>query len=147
MKNPQFAFAQAQRDYRRLAAQGHSFAMLNLGMMYENGNGVPKNPAEAARWYEKGAEKDDPACLVRLGILLANGRGVPKDRVKALGCFFRAVELGEPAAQKPAGQVWERMENEERGRASVTAGQEPDYKEFLERLARETRPHAPKPKA
>jgi TPR repeat protein len=31
-------------------------AMYDLGFMYENGNGVSKDPAEALRWYQKAAD-------------------------------------------------------------------------------------------
>ena len=35
---------------RRLAEKGNAGAQFNLGLMYDNGEGVPKNKAEAAKW-------------------------------------------------------------------------------------------------
>jgi hypothetical protein len=32
-------------------------AQNNLGFMYENGNGVPKNNEEALKWYQAAADK------------------------------------------------------------------------------------------
>ena len=35
------------------AEAGEAAAMFNLGVMYENGQGVPKDAAEAVRWFHK----------------------------------------------------------------------------------------------
>ncbi|MBW1990284.1 MAG: sel1 repeat family protein [Deltaproteobacteria bacterium] len=122
MRNPHYAYTKARQDYRRLAAAGHVFAMRNLGMMYENGTGVPRLPSEAARWYKKGAEKDDPVCLLRLGMLLANGRGVPRDRPAAFAALHRAYTLGETAAGAALARLVDAMDPEEANRAAKDAG-------------------------
>ena len=49
--------AEAVRWLRRAAEQGNAAAQANLGRMYANGQGVPKDYAEAARWYRKAAEQ------------------------------------------------------------------------------------------
>ena len=41
-------YATAQRLYRPLAEQGNAIAQTNLGVLYANGLGVPKDFAEAA---------------------------------------------------------------------------------------------------
>ena len=35
------------------AGLGDSGAQYNLGLMYQNGQGVRKNPGEARKWFEK----------------------------------------------------------------------------------------------
>ncbi len=38
-------------ETKRLAERGLAFAQVNLGLMYDLGEGVPENDAEAVRWY------------------------------------------------------------------------------------------------
>ncbi|MBQ9799981.1 MAG: SEL1-like repeat protein, partial [Thermoguttaceae bacterium] len=40
------------------AEAGDAYAMSNLGVCYEYGNGVTKNLDEAERWYRKAMETD-----------------------------------------------------------------------------------------
>ena len=42
---------EAARWYRKAADQGNAAAQFNVGMMYELGQGVMQDYAEAARWY------------------------------------------------------------------------------------------------
>ncbi len=50
-------YATAIREFCPLAKQGHAKAQHNLGVMYENGQGVPQDDAEAVKWYHKAAEQ------------------------------------------------------------------------------------------
>jgi TPR repeat protein len=54
-------YSEAMRFFRKAADLGDTQAMSNIGVMYDNGEGVPKNAAEAARWYKKAADRDKPA--------------------------------------------------------------------------------------
>ena len=45
--------------YRRGAERGSSRAAINLGQLYEQGLGVPKDPVQALRWYRKAAGLGD----------------------------------------------------------------------------------------
>ena len=38
-------------EAKLLAEQGHVDAQYSLGVMYENGEGVPENDAEAVKWW------------------------------------------------------------------------------------------------
>ncbi len=42
-------YATALEEWRPLADQGHARAQCNLGVMYDNGYGVPENDAESAK--------------------------------------------------------------------------------------------------
>ena len=42
---------------RQAAEQGHADAQYNLGLMYDRGDGVPENDAEAVKWYRMAAEQ------------------------------------------------------------------------------------------
>ncbi|MDD9903249.1 MAG: tetratricopeptide repeat protein [Rhodospirillaceae bacterium] len=43
----------ALKNFREAAAQGHPKAQFELGLMYEQGDGVKRDFAEAAKWYRK----------------------------------------------------------------------------------------------
>jgi TPR repeat protein len=81
------------------AEQGDVRAQYMLGTMYEEGQGVPQDYAEALRWYRLVAEQDDAWAQSDLGALYANGRGVPQDYVSAHMWFNLAVANGNLAAE------------------------------------------------
>ncbi len=41
----------ALKEFRLLAEQGHAQAQVNLGILYSQGRGVPKDNVQAYRWY------------------------------------------------------------------------------------------------
>jgi TPR repeat protein len=51
--------------------------------MYDKGEGVAKDDAEAARWYRKAAEQGYAKAQFNLGFMYANGEGVAKNFVLA----------------------------------------------------------------
>ena len=52
-------YAEAVKWYRIAAEQGDADAQFNLGLLYNNGDGVTQNYTEAAKWYHKAAEQGD----------------------------------------------------------------------------------------
>ncbi len=51
--------------------------------MYDLGEGVIKDSAEAARWFRKSAEQGNVVVQAVLGYMYAMVKGVPKDYVQA----------------------------------------------------------------
>jgi TPR repeat protein len=92
-------YATAAQLWRPLADKGDGMAQFYLGVMYENGWGVPQNWAEAAKWYRLAAEQNYAIAQSNLAGMYLNGRGVPKDEAKALRLYCRAADSGEPIAQ------------------------------------------------
>ena len=111
------------------AEKGDAAAQFNLGVSYANGQGVPKDEAEAAKWYRKAADKGYAAAQVSLGVIYADGRGVPKDEAEAYKWYLLAGAKGDEMAKK-AIPLFER----EITPAQRTEGQ---------RLAREWKPRKP----
>ena len=74
----------ALRILHELAEQGDAQAQLNLGSLYTNGLGVPKNNVEAANWTRKAANQGLPQAQVLLGLLYENGQGVRKNNAEAV---------------------------------------------------------------
>lgn len=88
------------QDARVLAEQGDAKAQYKLGMMYENGEGVPQDYVEAIKWYRKAAEQGDAAAQANLGAMYVDGHGVPKDYVEASVWINLAFAQGDDLAIK-----------------------------------------------
>ena len=52
-------FATALKEWKPLAEQGNAFAQNNLGFMYDNGWGVPKDYVLAYMWFNLSATNGD----------------------------------------------------------------------------------------
>ncbi|HXT65671.1 MAG TPA: tetratricopeptide repeat protein [Nitrospiraceae bacterium] len=76
-------FAKALREWRPLADEGDARAQFYLGMLYENGDGVPEDYGKAREWYEKSAAQGDANAQFYLGLMCAFGRGTSLDLVQA----------------------------------------------------------------
>jgi TPR repeat protein len=87
-------YATALRLMRSLADQGHATAQYNLGLMYDNGQGVPQDYAAATSWYRKAAAQGNADAQNSLGIMYAISRGVPQDFEQAHMWFNLAAAKG-----------------------------------------------------
>jgi uncharacterized protein len=87
-------YATAMRLLRPLADQGNAKAQSKLGLMYENGQGVPQDYVQALFWYRKAAEQGDAFGQLYLGVMYQVGQGVPQDYAQALFWYRKAAEKG-----------------------------------------------------
>lgn len=71
------------KELRYLADEGDPRAQYDLGVLYDQGRGVPKNSIEARAWYTLAAEQGEPRAQYNLGLMYANGEGVPQNYVEA----------------------------------------------------------------
>jgi TPR repeat protein len=55
--------------YEKAAAQGNAWAQAQLGHLYANGRGVPKDDTAARGWYEKAAAKGNAWAQAQLALL------------------------------------------------------------------------------
>ncbi|TXJ02059.1 MAG: sel1 repeat family protein, partial [Aquabacterium sp.] len=86
---------------------GHADAQYNLGVMYDNGQGVDKDPAQAVDWYRKAAEQGHTRAQVNLGVMYENGQGVGKDPTQAVDWHLKAAEQGDALAQFNVGVMYD----------------------------------------
>jgi hypothetical protein len=99
-------YASAATLWRQLADQGDVTAQYRIGIMYNNGEGVPQSYAEAARWFRLAAEQGDPRAQFLLGFLYAAGNGVALNDTEAAQWFRRAADQGEARAQFLLGSAY-----------------------------------------
>ena len=67
-------FATALREWTPLAEQGDNRAQYNLGLMYDNGDGVVQNYKTALKWYRLSAEQGNAFAQSNLGLMYQNGK-------------------------------------------------------------------------
>ena len=66
-------------EWHGLAEQGDATAQVQLGWMYNNGEGVVKDDKQAAAWYRKAAEQGHIDAQYNLGLMYSTGEGVAQD--------------------------------------------------------------------
>ena len=85
---------------------GNAGALTNLALQYEEGEGMPKNEAEAARLYRQAADLGNRQATLNLGGLYHDGRGVAQDYAEALRLYRKAADLGDPQAMTNVGVMY-----------------------------------------
>jgi TPR repeat protein len=81
------------------ATAGNPDAEFRVGVQYEVGANVAKDPAQAAAWYRKAADKGFAQAEHSLGVLYEFGNGVPADYTLAAQWYRKAAEQGFAPAQ------------------------------------------------
>lgn len=100
-------FAAAVAQWRPLAANGHVEAQFNIGAIYEEGLGVPKDPSEAAGWYGLAASQGHAQAQYNMGVLYADGRGVSRDDGRAVEWWRKAADQDHGKAQYNLGVFYQ----------------------------------------
>jgi len=96
------AFAQL----RALGNKGDAKAQYNLGLMYAEGTGVPRDFDQAVSWFRKSAEQGNALGQFSLGAMYANGFGVPKDFVQAVFWRRKSANQGDSGGQSALGRMY-----------------------------------------
>ncbi len=97
----------ASADTRSDALAGDAAAQLRLGEMYDLGQGVPKDLAEAVKWYRLSAEQGNAQAQFALAEMYKNGDGVERSLPQALAWYRRSADQGNPGAQLLLGVLYE----------------------------------------
>ena len=114
-------FTTALEEFRPLAERGDAMAQSNLGIMYENGQGVPQDYAEALKWFRKAATQDDVNAQYHLGRMYDIGQGVPQDYVQAYMWFILATVQGDWMAREDRDIIAKKMTPAEISKAQAMA--------------------------
>lgn len=106
--------AEAAKWYRLAAERSHRSAQNNLGLMYEQGRGVPNDPETAADWYRRAAEQGLAVAQVNLARMYDEGRGVAEDPAKAARWYERAASQKHVSAQYRLARMYDEGRGVER---------------------------------
>lgn len=90
------------------ADTGNTAAQNKLGLLYNEGQGVTQDYAQAKHWFQKAAEQGHPGAQVNLGTLYLQGHGAPESDQMALFWFRRAAEQQDALGFAKLGFMYER---------------------------------------
>ncbi|WP_415918935.1 SEL1-like repeat protein [Tateyamaria sp. SN6-1] len=93
--------------YERAAAAGLADAAVSLGVLYQNGRGVPQDYARAHALYSAPAAQGHARALNNLGLLYVRAHGVEQDYERAATLFAAAAEQGLKEAMRNLGVLYE----------------------------------------
>jgi hypothetical protein len=96
---------EAVRLYTDAAERGDARAIVSLGLLNENGLGVPKDVQKAAELYERAADLGFADGAINIAILLTEGTVVPKDMERAKSLLRRASDSGSALATYNLGAI------------------------------------------
>ncbi len=85
---------------------GSPMAMVLLGVMFADGNGVARDYGAALKLFREAAKKDHPLASFNLGVMLANGWGTAADDADAVAQFHRAAAGFDPLAMQILGEAY-----------------------------------------
>lgn len=94
------------RLIKSLAEKGDVSAQYHLGVMYDDGHGVPQDYNKARWWYGKAADKGDAEAQCNLGTMYIKGHGVAQDYNKGSMWYEMAAGKGSAKAQFNMGELY-----------------------------------------
>ena len=117
----------------------HGEASYHLGMLYNNGVGVDKSPAEALKWFKASAQQNDPLGHYKLGCYYAGQfgqvEGLTLSPEQALKHKMIAAEAGYSLAQYDVGAAMFRQGKTEESLKWTRRAAEQGYPNALSALA------------
>ena len=106
-------YKQANKDVSDLveqcnttASQGDMRAQNLVGIIYDEGLGVPVDHLEAMKWFRKSANQGYDKAQSNLGFIYYNGKGVPQDYNESVRWFRKAAEQDFANAQYCLGVMY-----------------------------------------
>ena len=92
-------FAKAAVEFLIAAEKGDPLAQLNLGLLYDRGQGMEQDREEAVKWYRRSAENGNSIAQINLASMYFEGTGVKQDDQTAAEWYQKAALLGNHTAQ------------------------------------------------
>ena len=99
-------YALAERDFRPLAERGNVLAQYKLGLMYNNGEGVPQDFRQAVNWFNRAAVLGYAPAQSSLGVKFEKGQGVKRNYSEAVRWYRFGAEQGYAMAQYRLGRMY-----------------------------------------
>ncbi|HLJ70944.1 MAG TPA: caspase family protein [Roseiarcus sp.] len=105
--------------YQQAAEAGDARAMVSLGLLYEAGDGLPKDLKAADELYAKAASRGSADGAINLAVALMKGAGIERDTARAVsllktaaagGSAIATYDLGVLAQQGVAGDADEALD-------------------------------------
>lgn len=92
-------FAKAAVEFLLAADKGDVRAQLNLGLLYDQGQGIEQDHTQAAKWYTRAADNGDDIAQANLAAMYFQGLGVEQSDQAAGSWYEQAARSGNALAQ------------------------------------------------
>lgn len=99
-------FEDARLSWTPLAEAGSPEAQAGLGLLYDLGQGGPKDSTMAYAWYRRAAEAGLARAQFNVAVMLDSGIGVERDLAQAATWYARAAARGHGRAQYNLAQLY-----------------------------------------
>jgi TPR repeat protein len=106
---------------KALAEKGDAIAQFNLGVMYDEGQGVEQDFKEAVKWYQKAADQGFATAQSNLGVMYFKGQGVEQDFKEAVKWGRKAADQGDAIAQFNLGVMYAKGQGVEQNNVTAYA--------------------------
>jgi TPR repeat protein len=134
-------YAEAMWLWLPLAEQGNADAQADVALLYEKGQGVPRDDVQAAKWWQKAADQGHGLAQLFIGIKYLYGRSVRQDYVLAHMWFNLAASQGAGTGSRlRAADVEAIRDLAVMNRDHLAAKMTPEQIAEAQRLAREWKP-------
>jgi TPR repeat protein len=112
MKDGIMAFHQkdyktALKKWKPLAQEGNLTAQNNLGVIFNRGLGVKRNPEEAVKWFNMAAMNGEANAQYHLGKMHYEGKGIPRNDKEAMKWLMMSSKKGNGKADFQIGLMVE----------------------------------------
>ena len=108
-------------EIRAIAKQGDAEAQYTVGEMYDYGESVQEDYAEAMKWFRLAADQGYAEAQNNVGTMYGNGRGVQQNYTEAYTWLSLAAAGGYDAANQNLNIVAEELTPEELSQAQQRA--------------------------
>lgn len=92
--------------YQQAANAGIANAQYNMGTLYFNGEGFPKDYAKAYQWFEQAAQRDNKYAEFQLALMHYTGQGVSRNAQREIYWYKKAAAQGLAPAQYNLGVIY-----------------------------------------
>jgi len=94
-------FNEAVKWWIMAAEAGSARSQNNVGSLYQNGQGVPKDKTAAAAWFQRAVNQDFPEAQFALAQYHEHGfGGLPQSKTKTMELYSLAASKNIPKAQE-----------------------------------------------
>lgn len=100
-------YLEAVRLFKEAAAQGSIKAVNNIGVMYQQGIGVPQDLTEAQVWYKRAADKGYSIGQRNLALSYVENATSSDDNLRAAALLSEAAKSGDQESARKLGRIYE----------------------------------------
>jgi TPR repeat protein len=99
-------YTESAQLMKQAATRGHPYGAYGMGVLYEEGWGVPHDLLLAVSWYRRSAEQGYSFAQQALGKMIELGQGAHANPEEAVGWYAKAAAQGNPLSEFDLGNAF-----------------------------------------